>query len=88
MIYKNGIREIEMGSITWRQILNNNFSIINNFIESNETGTGALTNKSLEETSLAINTQNSLSTLNSIMVGNSTSQGNNNIGIYTHYISK
>lgn len=83
MIYKNGIREIEMGSITWRQILNNNFSIINNFIESNEseTGTEALTNKSLEETSLAINTQNSLSTLNSIMVGNSTSQGNDNIGI-------
>lgn len=81
MIYKNGIREIEMGSITWRQILNNNFSIINNFIKSNEIGTGALINKSSEKTSLAINTQNSLSTLNSIMVGNSTSLGNNNIGI-------
>lgn len=81
MVYKTGIREIEMGSITWRQILNNNFSIINNFIASNETGTNALTNKSLEKTSLAINTQNSLSTLNSIMVGNSTSLGNNNIGI-------
>lgn len=83
MIFKTGIREIEMGSITWRQILNNNFSIINNFIESNksETGTKALTNKSLEETSLAINTQNSLSTLNSIMIGNSISQGNDNIGI-------
>ena len=46
MIYKNGIREIEMGSITWRQILNNNFSIINNFIAS-ETGTGALKNKNI-----------------------------------------
>lgn len=79
MVYKTGIREIEMGSITWRQILNNNFSLINSFMEIDTSN--ALTNNSSEETSIGINTKTNVNTLNTLIIGDSTSQGNNNIGI-------
>ena len=79
MVYKTGIREIEMGSITWRQILNNNFSLINSFLEIDTSN--ALTNNSVEKTSIGINTKTNVNTLNTLIIGDSTSQGNNNIGI-------